>query len=297
MSSSLLDLYLAYVSVDKGLSAKSLEAYTHDLSELLAFLQKKERLPTDPGIDHQLVLFMVHLHQKGLSPRSLARKVSSLRGFFKFLHREGFISEDPTPIIDAPKIGLSLPNVLSLQEVEAVLSQPDLAVAPGKRDRAMLEVLYGGGLRESELIGLAIDDFNREGEFLRVIGKGGKERIVPIGRFAVTAIEEYLLKGRPALVRVISVRTLFLSNRGAGFSRMGVWKLVRKYALAAGIVRPVSPHVFRHSCATHMLEGGASILAVQEMLGHADVSTTQIYTHLTGQDLKRIHSQAHPRGK
>jgi integrase/recombinase XerD len=297
MSSALLDQYLAYVSIDKGLSAKSLEAYTHDLGELFIFLHSKGRLPTDPGIESQLVLFMVHLHQKGLSSRSLARKVSSLRGFFKFLHREGFITEDPTHIIDAPKIGFSLPNVLSLKEIEEILSQPDVSHAPGKRDRAMLEVLYGGGLRESELIGLLIDDFNRESEFLRVVGKGGKERIVPIGRFAVTAVEEYLQKGRPSLVRVISNRTLFLNNRGSGFSRMGVWKLVRKYAVAAGVVRPVSPHVFRHSCATHMLEGGASILAVQEMLGHADVATTQIYTHLTGQDLKRVHAQAHPRGK
>lgn len=297
MSGSLLDQYLAYLSIDKGLSPKSLEAYRRDLFDLFEFLDRKDRSPTDPGIETQLVLFLVNLHEKGLGPRSLARKVSAIRGFFKFLHREGFINEDPSHIIDAPKIGLSLPNVLSLEEIERILSQPNLQTPYGKRDYAMLEVFYGGGLRESEIISMQIEDFNQEGEFLRVLGKGAKERIVPIGRYAVKALEEYLKKGRPELVKIISERTLFLNNRGGFFSRMGVWKMVKKYGISAGITRPVSPHVFRHSCATHMLEGGASILAVQEMLGHSDISTTQIYTHLTGQDLKKIHSNAHPRGK
>jgi integrase/recombinase XerD len=240
---------------------------------------------------------MVSLHDRGMSPRSMARKSSSLKGFYKFLLREGHISEDPTELLERPKIGRALPKVLSLQEVEAILSQPDVSTAFGLRDKAILEVLYATGIRESELIDLQLGNLNANAEFLTVIGKGGRERIVPVGSYAIAAINEYLRRGRNDLCRDISERTLFLNPYGKKMSRMGLWKIVKKYSLQAGIGRPISPHVFRHSCATHMLEGGASIIAVQEMLGHVDVSTTQIYTHLTGKDLKNIHRQAHPRGK
>lgn len=297
MNSTLLEQYLAYLSIDKGLSANSLEAYRKDLTDYFSFLEEKGRNPSEPGGETALVLFMSSLHDRGLSPRSISRKASAIRGFYRFLNREDILRDDPSKVIETPRLGRPLPKVLTLREVEEILAKPDLSVLSGIRDRAILEILYAAGLRESELIGLQLGNYHRDGEFLQVLGKGNRERIVPIGRFAIEALENYLAKARPKLLRDISERRIFLNNRGKTFSRMGIWKLVKKYSLMAGIARSISPHVFRHSCATHMLEGGASILAVQEMLGHVDISTTQIYTHLTGQDLKRIHAAAHPRGK
>jgi integrase/recombinase XerD len=237
------------------------------------------------------------MHDLGLSPRSMARKSSAIKGFYRFLLRENHISVDPTALLERPRIGRPLPKVLSQQEIERILQQPDLTTPFGLRDRAILEILYATGIRESELIDLKLGNLNAAAEFLSVTGKGGRERIVPIGQYAIAAVNEYLKSGRNKLLKDISERTLFLNPYGKPMSRMGVWKIIRKYALMAGINRDVSPHVFRHSCATHMLEGGAGIIAVQEMLGHVDVSTTQIYTHLTGKDLKNIHRKAHPRGK
>lgn len=297
MSADLLEQFLNYLAVEKGLRPRSLEAYRRDLQDWLDFVAERGRSVTTTSLDATLSLFMVSLHDRGMSPRSMARKSSSLKGFYKFLLREGHISEDPTELLERPKIGRALPKVLSLQEVEAILAQPDVSNAFGLRDKAMLEVLYATGIRESELIDLQLGNLNTTAEFLTVIGKGGRERIVPVGSYAIQAINNYLQRGRNDLCKDISERTLFLNPYGHKMSRMGLWKIVKKYSLMAGIGRPISPHVFRHSCATHMLEGGASIIAVQEMLGHVDVSTTQIYTHLTGKDLKNIHRQAHPRGK
>ena len=297
MSADLLEQFLNYLAVEKGLRPKSLEAYRRDLQDWLDFIAERGRTATSTALDSAISLFMVSLHDRGMSPRSMARKSSSLKGFYKFLLREGHISEDPTELIERPKIGRALPKVLSLQEVEAILTQPDVSTAFGLRDRAILEVLYATGIRESELIDLELGNLNSTAEFLTVVGKGGRERIVPVGSFAIKAINDYLQRGRNELCKDISERTMFLNPYGKKISRMGLWKIVKKYSLQAGIGRPISPHVFRHSCATHMLEGGASIVAVQEMLGHVDVSTTQIYTHLTGKDLKNIHRQAHPRGK
>lgn len=297
MSADLLEQFLNYLAVEKGLRPRSLEAYRRDLQDWLDFVAERGRSVTTTSLDATLSLFMVSLHDRGMSPRSMARKSSSLKGFYKFLLREGHISEDPTELLERPKIGRALPKVLSLQEVEAILAQPDLSTAFGMRDKAILEVLYATGIRESELIDLQLGNLNTTAEFLTVIGKGGRERIVPVGSYAIQAINNYLQRGRNDLCKDISERTLFLNPYGRKMSRMGLWKIVKKYSLMAAIGRPISPHVFRHSCATHMLEGGASIIAVQEMLGHVDVSTTQIYTHLTGKDLKNIHRQAHPRGK
>ncbi len=297
MDSVLLEQYFAFLSVEKGLRPNSLEAYRRDLVDFFSFLEEKNRRPDDPTIDGQITLFMVSLHDKGLGSRSIARKASALRGFFRFLVRERKLDTDPTAVLEAPRLGRPLPKVLSVAEMERILQQPDLSQPIGLRDKAILELLYATGIRESELIAIEIGNLNRQAEFLSVIGKGGKERIVPVGRFALEAVSEYLSRGRPKLVTDITLRTLFLNPFGKQLSRMGLWKIVRKYALMAGIARKVSPHVFRHSCATHMLEGGADILAVQEMLGHADIATTQIYTHLSPKDLIRIHNQAHPRAK
>lgn len=297
MSADLLEQFLNYLSIEKGLRPKSLEAYRRDLQDWLNFTDERERAVTSSSIDSLLSLFLVHMHDRGLSPRSMARKSSALKGFYRFLLLEGHIEHDPTMLLERPRIGRALPKVLSQQEIERILQQPDLSSPFGLRDRAILEMLYATGIRESELIDLKLGSLNAAAEFLTVIGKGGRERIVPVGMFAINAVNDYIIKGRPQLIKDITERTLFLNPYGKSMSRMGLWKIIRKYALMAAITRDVSPHVFRHSCATHMLEGGASILAVQEMLGHVDVSTTQIYTHLTSKDLKNIHRKAHPRGR
>lgn len=296
MVSGLLEQYLAFLSVEKGLRAKSLEAYETDIREFTAFIEERSDKPGEETTAGQIALFMVHLHEKGLAPRSMARKASAIKGYFRFLLREHIISDDPTKFIITPKLGRPLPKVLSLNEVERILAQPDSTTPLGIRDRAILEVLYGAGLRESELIDLQLGNINFDAEFINVCGKGGRERVVPIGEYALAAVKEYMNYGRSKLLRDVSERTMFLNPYGRKMSRMGIWKLVKKYSLMAGISKQVSPHVFRHSCATHMLEGGAGILAVQEMLGHVDISTTQIYTHLTSRDLKKIHMNCHPRG-
>lgn len=297
MSADLLEQFLNYLAIEKGLRPRSLEAYRRDLQDWLDFAGERERAVISPSIDSVLSLFLVHMHDRGLSPRSMARKSSALKGFYRFLLREGHVASDPTALLERPRVGRPLPKVLSQQEVELILQQPDPTTPFGLRDRAIIELLYATGIRESELIDLKIGNLNAAAEFLTVTGKGGRERIVPVGAFAISAVNDYLIKGRHQLAKDITERTLFLNPYGKAMSRMGLWKIIRKYALMAGINRDVSPHVFRHSCATHMLEGGASIMAVQEMLGHVDVSTTQIYTHLTSKDLKNIHRKAHPRGR
>ena len=297
MSADLLEQFLNYLAIEKGLKPRSLEAYRRDLQDWVEFAEARQRAVTSASIDSILSLFFVHMHDLGRSPRSMARKSSAIKGFYRFLLRENHIAADPTALLERPRIGRPLPKVLSQQEVEKILQQPDLSTPFGLRDRAILEILYATGIRESELIDLKLGNLNAAAEFLSVTGKGGRERIVPIGQYAIAAVNEYLKNGRNKLLKDISERTLFLNPYGKPMSRMGVWKIIRKYALMAAINRDVSPHVFRHSCATHMLEGGAGIIAVQEMLGHVDVSTTQIYTHLTGKDLKNIHRKAHPRGK
>lgn len=297
MSAQLLEEFLSYLSVEKGLRPKSTEAYRRDILDLIDFFNQKNRVVSEPGIDSILTLFMVHLHDLGLSARSIARKSSSIKGFYKFLLREGHISEDPTTLIERPKTGKKLPKVLNISEIESLINQPDTSTVLGLRDWAILETLYATGIRESELIGLKIEDFNKAAEFLTVTGKGDKQRIIPVGSFAIESIKNYLNTSRPKLLTDLTERTLFLNTYGKSLSRMGLWKIIRKHALKAGLANKVSPHTFRHSCATHMLEGGAGIIAVQEILGHVDISTTQIYTHLTSKDLKNIHRQSHPRGK
>lgn len=297
MSEELLEQFLNYLSVEKGLRPKSLEAYRRDLQDWFAFAEERGRKVIDTTVESLLTLFMVSMYDKQLSPRSMARKSSALKGFYRFLLREGITDFDPTSLLERPKIGRPLPKIMSIQEIERILQQPDLSTPFGLRDKAMLELLYATGIRESELISLQLGQLNANAEFLTVEGKGGRERVVPVGAFALKAIDEYLLSGRPQLCKDITERTIFLNPYGKPMSRMGVWKVIKKYSIMAGISHDVSPHVFRHSCATHLLEGGASIMAVQEILGHVDVSTTQIYTHLTTKDLKDVHRKAHPRGE
>ena len=283
--------------MEKGLRPKSLEAYRRDLQDWFDFAEERGRTVTDSTVEGLLSLFMISMHDKELSPRSMARKSSALKGFYRFLLREGITDFDPTVVLERPRIGRPLPKVMTIEEIERILAQPDIKTNLGLRDKAMLELLYATGIRESELISLTMTSINTTAEFLTVEGKGGRERVVPVGAFALQAVNEYLLNARPKLCKDITERTLFLNPYGKPMSRMGIWKIIKKYSVMAGISHDISPHVFRHSCATHLLEGGASIMAVQEILGHVDVATTQIYTHLTAKDLKDAHRKAHPRGE
>ncbi|MCW8961713.1 MAG: site-specific tyrosine recombinase XerD, partial [Ignavibacteriaceae bacterium] len=241
--------------------------------------------------------FFVILTKLGLSSRSAARYYSSIKGFFGYLFSSGYIKINPMEKISAPKVSRILPNVLNINEIENILSGPDVSKKLGLRDKALLETFYACGLRVSELINLKLSDLFLNEEMIRVFGKGSKERFVPIGSSAINWIGEYLKAGRPLLEKKAkSQHVLFLNNRGTKLSRMGVWKIVKKYAQLAGIQKEVHPHTFRHSFATHLLEGGADLRAVQEMLGHVDISTTQIYTHIDRDYIKQVHRDFHPRG-
>jgi integrase/recombinase XerD len=289
--------YLATLKLERNLSENTITAYKNDLTSFLNFL--KDAGVQDPSQTSSKLLndFFGLLTRLGLSSRSAARYYSSVKGFFGYLLSNAYIEINPMEKISAPKVNKSLPNVLNINEIESILSQPDIEKKLGLRDKALLETFYACGLRVSELIDLKISDLYLSEEMIRVFGKGSKERFVPIGSSAIKWIEEYLKNSRPLLEKKAkSQHVLFLNSRGAKLSRMGVWKIVNKNAASAGIKKEVHPHTFRHSFATHLLEGGADLRAVQEMLGHVDISTTQIYTHIDRDYIKQIHRDFHPRG-
>jgi len=289
--------YLASLKLERNLSENTIASYKNDLSSLVNFL-------TDSGINdpseitsQRLNDFFGLLTKLGLSSRSSARYYSSIKGFFGYLFSSSYLERNPMEKISAPKVSKSLPNVLNINEIEGILSEPDVAKKLGLRDKALLETFYACGLRVSELINLKISDLFLNEEMIRVFGKGSKQRFIPIGSSAIKWIEEYLKSSRPLLEKKAkSQHILFLNNRGTKLSRMGIWKIVKNYATLAGIKKEVHPHTFRHSFATHLLEGGADLRAVQEMLGHVDISTTQIYTHIDREYIKQVHRDFHPRG-
>lgn len=292
----LLDLYLNHLLVEKGLADKTLKAYGSDLGRYLGFLAEKS-IAHLKGTDTPVILsYLIHLRKSGLKARSRARHLVALRGFYRFLVQEQIISRDPARMVDLPKTGFSLPEVLSVEEVQALLDSPDPQKPLGIRDGAMLELIYAAGLRVSELIQIKLQDVNLEACFVRVLGKGSKERIVPIGEYARKRIEHYLTHARSNLLKGRVSPYLFVARAGNPMSRQGFWKLLRRHAARAKLTKKVSPHTLRHSFATHLLEGGADLRVVQVMLGHVDIATTQIYTHVAQQHLKKIHSQYHPRG-
>jgi len=290
-----VDTFITYLVVEKGLSLNTVESYSRDLRKFADFAENLEIL--DPGrVDSILVIsFLLHLKDNGLSSRSTARTLSALRTFFRYLTREQIISADPTVNIESPKMRPHLPSVLSIGEVDALLGKPDVETGRGLRDRAMLEVLYATGVRVSELVSLKLGNINLDVGYLLAFGKGAKERVVPLGETAQEYLKTYLLASRPVLLRGRTSAHLFLNGRGERLSRQAFWKIVKRYALQAGIRKKLSPHTLRHSFATHLLERGADLRSVQMMLGHADISTTQIYTHVTQERLKNIHHQYHPR--
>ena len=290
-----ISLFLTHVKVEKGLSANTVAAYQRDLAKFNVFAQKRKL--TLVGVNRDdLVDFLAGMYREKLESRTVARHLVTLRNFFRFAQVQELITTDPSLNLESPKIRRNLPGYLRLEEVERLLVQPDASKALGLRDRAMLEVLYSTGLRVSELIGLRVTDLDAKVGCIRCIGKGDKERIVPAGRKALGIVAKYLQSARPKLLgKGVSSQALFVNRRGKSLSRVGVWKILSGYGRRAGLRVALTPHMLRHSFATHLLERGADLRSVQLMLGHADISTTQIYTHVVEERLKQIYKAHHPR--
>jgi len=285
-------LFLDYCRIEKGLSANTLEAYARDLEQFRSFFRPADSpIPDAEGVRQ----FVDSLYRAGLSGRSIARRLTTLRGFYRFLLREGLVDSDAVESLPLPKAWRTLPKYLTEDEINQILEAPGAEKPTGLRNRAMLQLLYATGLRVSELCGLQMSDLRMEYGVVTVTGKGNKQRIVPVGREALKAVEEYLSTGRPALLKGRASRYLFVTARGSKLTRQCFWKLLGDHARQAGVFRKVTPHMLRHSFATHLLEHGADLRSVQTMLGHADISTTQIYTHVLKSRLRQVMDQHHPR--
>ncbi|HOE26565.1 MAG: site-specific tyrosine recombinase XerD [Candidatus Aureabacteria bacterium] len=292
-----LDEFLNYLAVERGLSPLTIAAYRSDLLGLLAFLEKRGVRTLD-GVTRELIgEHLMAEKRRGLAGSSLSRFLAALKVFFRFLASNRYVRADITDVLESPKIWKHLPEVLSVEETERLLAAPRPGTHEGRRDRAILELMYATGLRVSEVAGLKTEEVNLEVGYLRCLGKGSKERIVPLGRQARKAVKSYLAETRPAFARPASPGVLFLTRRGRGFTRQGVWRIVTQHARLAGIGKGITPHTLRHTFATHLLAHGADLRVVQEMLGHADISTTQTYTHVDTNRLKGIHAKFHPRAR
>lgn len=292
----LLDGYLAHLRVERGLAQRSVEAYSGDLLRFALFV-RQDLSKSFPDIDAgDVAAWLVSLSRAGISARAQARKLSALRGFFKFLVAERKVTADPTALVTGPRLPRKLPQVLTFAEVELLLAAPDATTPRGCRDASMIQLLYASGLRVSELVGLKLSDVDLDQSLVSALGKGDKRRVVPFGEIARDALVRYLRDVRPRWVLKGESVHLFLTERGSGMTRQGFWKLLGRYARSAGIAKPISPHKLRHSFATHLLERGADLRAVQTMLGHADIATTQVYTHVTAEHMRQAHARFHPRG-
>ena len=292
-----LKLYLDHIQFEKQVSDHTLTNYRHNILRYVQFLESLGKADNPDKITaKELREFIYLLSELGLESSSLARNLSAVKSFHQFMERESISKSNPTSGIKLPKVRRKLPDTLSVEEIESILDMTDTSIHAGVRDRAMLELMYGAGLRVSELLNLTSQNLYFDEEIIRVFGKGSKERIVPLGEYAIHWIQQYLKFARPNLVkRRGGVEELFVNQRGQKLSRMGFWKIVRKYVDLAGIKKDIHPHTFRHSFATHLLEGGADLRVVQELLGHSDISTTQIYTHIDRQFLKEVYRSFHPR--
>jgi len=291
-----LEPFVDYLSFERGLSDRTLSAYQRDLGKLLAFLEERGHEEPPDITPQDLRDFVFHLKDSGLAATSIRRTLSSIRGYFAFLLEEGVLSVDPSERLESPRAWRKLPDVLSVEEVEKILEAPNPDHAMYWRDRSILEVLYATGMRVSEMVELMINNLDLDEGVCTVFGKGSKERVVPLGGPARTALDRYLREVRIRLDSGKGKGRVFLNQRGTPLSRASIWDFVKKYAALSGVQLAVSPHTFRHSFATHLLEGGADLAAVQELLGHADISTTQIYTHVDREYLKEVHRAFHPRG-
>jgi len=292
----LIEDFLAYLTVEKGLARNTIMSYGRDLAKYAMYL-KRLGINDPAEVDRRAVKELPKfLHGLGLSGASVARTIVSIKGLHRFMLAEGISSTDPTEMLESPKRGLRLPKAMTASEVEALLTAPAEATPEGIRDRAMLETLYAAGLRASEIITLKPDDIDFQVGYLRAFGKGSKGRAVPLGEAALDWLRRYLEEARPSILKGRHSTELFVTRRGGPMTRQGFWKLIKKYARRAGISREITPHMLRHSFATHLLEHGADLRSVQMMLGHADISTTQIYTHVEASRLKQLHAEKHPRG-
>jgi integrase/recombinase XerD len=295
-SDELLDRYYNYLSVERRLSANTLESYGRDIKKYLSFLESRNNRTVSASNRLDLLSFITHEKRQGLSSRSCARALSCVKTFYKFLVQDGVLKKSPILDVETPRLEKRLPSVLSIDEVASLIAAPDIDTSLGLRDRALFELLYATGLRVSELVSLSVNSVNVEAGFVLVMGKGSKERVIPVGEEALKWIKQYLLEARQMILRNRTSKHLFTNRSGVRLTRQGFWKIVKKYCLKAGIAKKISPHTLRHSFASHLLAGGADLRSVQTMLGHEDISTTQIYTHVEKERLKTIHDKYHPRG-
>ncbi len=289
-------LFLGWIATEKGLSENSVESYRFDLNRLGSYLEFKGVLDRNVTVA-DLESFLVNLYDIGFAASSIQRTLSTIRNYYRFCSSENLINPDPTDNLSSPKVPKKLPSVLSVDEVEQILNAVDINKKAGLRDRAMFEILYGTGMRVSELCAFTRSQIIEEETFLHIRGKGEKERIVPLGTIAHHWLKLYLAEERPKFVKETSGDTIFLNVRGGALSRMGIWKILRKYRDLAGLEKDISPHTFRHSFATHLLEGGADLRIVQELLGHSNITTTEIYTHIDRSHLVEVHRHFHPRNR
>ena len=298
-----VESFLNYLRVEKGFSGNTVVAYRNDLYQLASFAgeepAKRGLTPSWTSFGRQDMLsYMLNLKERNYAATTAARKVAAAKSFFSFMVAEGRIKDNPTLNVTSPRVGKSLPKAISYNQVMLLLEQPAKLPTPeAKRDKAMLELLYASGMRVSELVSLNLVDINVDGGDVRCFGKGHKERIIPVAHRAASTVKEYLQEARPHLVHSDAERALFLNARGERLTRQGLWQILKGYAKSAGLDKEITPHTLRHSFATHMLNGGADLRSVQELLGHANISTTQVYTHLTTEHVRRVYEQSHPRAK
>ncbi|MDI6632492.1 MAG: site-specific tyrosine recombinase XerD [Thermoanaerobacteraceae bacterium] len=286
--------FLDHLRVERGLAQNTILAYRSDLAHFIAFLQRR-RFTVPEGLRDAVLAYLLELQQAGLTAATVARRLAALKAFCGYLVRVDSLKEDPTVELSSPKLIQRLPRVLTPEEVGRILIVPRCNTPTGLRDRAMLELAYATGVRVSELVGLNVENINFEAAYVRVFGKGARERVVPVGRIARRCLREYLDRGRQVLAGGYGGSALFINSRGERLTRQAFWKLLKKYARMAGVNKQLSPHTLRHSFATHLLENGADLRTVQELLGHADIGTTQIYTHLTRKRLREVYDLSHPR--
>jgi integrase/recombinase XerD len=292
----LLDQFLHYLIVEKGLSKNTIDAYSHGLTRFLSHLREQGVQEIQGAGKFHIRGFLLTLRRKNLNTKSIVRDLVAIRTFFRFLIQEGILESNPVEELESPKVARTLPEILTLKEIEQILEQPNLHTPLGIRDRAMLEMLYATGMRVSELTQLPTHQANLEGGYVLVYGKGSKERIIPLGSEAMKWVTAYLKTARRILSKGKESPFLFVNRSGKGMTRQRFWKSLKEYARRAGLRKRITPHLLRHSFASHLLERGADLRSVQMMLGHVDISTTQIYTHVAGERLKKIHKQYHPRG-
>ncbi len=298
-----IESFLNYLKVEKGFSENTLAAYKNDLYQLSSFVEEEGArqgvaLSWADFSRQAMLSYLLNLKERNYAPTTVARKIAAAKSFFAFMKAEDRVKENPTRDMPSPKIGRSLPKPISISQVRQLLEQPaKLSTPEARRDRAMLELLYASGMRVSELVALDVGDVDIEGGYVRCFGKGRKERMIPIHQQAALAVKEYVEQARPQLVRGSEERALFLNLRGDRLTRQGFWQILKGYAKSAGLATDVTPHTLRHSFATHMLNGGADLRSVQELLGHANISTTQVYTHLTSEHVRRVYEKSHPRAK